>query len=182
MLELRLLGQFDLKIDGIRQEISSRPAQSLLAYLALNMDVPQRRERLAGLLWPNTLESSARNNLRQALWQLRRALAPCRCPVLHVDDIHLIFAPGEDVWLDTALVEAKSCEPTDREALLTAVEVYRGELLPGFYEDWVSLERERLYMLFEQKISQLLDLLIQSGEWPATLEWAGRWIALGRSP
>jgi DNA-binding SARP family transcriptional activator len=182
LLELRLLGQFDLKIDGVRQEIASRPAQSLLAYLALNQGVPQRRERLAGLLWPDTLETSARSNLRQALWQLRRALAPCQCPVLHADDIHLIFDPGEDSWLDTALIEAKSNEVCSTEELLTAVEAYRGELLPGFYEDWVLLERERLHTLFEQKITQLLDLLIQDSDWQATLEWAGRWISLGRIP
>lgn len=51
-----------------------RPAQSLLAYLLLNADKSIRREKLAGLLWPDSDEASARNNLRQALWRLRSVL------------------------------------------------------------------------------------------------------------
>ena len=46
--------------------IHARPAQSLLAYLLLN-PVAHRRERLAGLLWPDSTEANARRNLRQAL-------------------------------------------------------------------------------------------------------------------
>ena len=37
--------------------------------------------------------------------------------------------------------------------------VYRGELLPGFYDDWVTHERERLEALFEHKMQRLLDRL-----------------------
>lgn len=51
-LEFRLLGQFGVTLDGITVEISSRPAQALLAYLALNAGKSQRREMLAGLIWP----------------------------------------------------------------------------------------------------------------------------------
>ena len=67
MLEVRLLGQFSLQRDGQPLEIPSRPAQSLFSYLILNRDVSHRRERLAGMFWPDSLDSSARNNLRQAL-------------------------------------------------------------------------------------------------------------------
>ena len=75
MLEIRLLGQFDIRRDGAPVEIPSRPAQSLLAYLVLNPGVAHRREKLAGLLWPDATEANARSYLRKALWQVRKSLA-----------------------------------------------------------------------------------------------------------
>ena len=73
MFALRLLGQFDLRLDGRLVEIPSRPAQSLLAYLALTAGIAHRRERLAGLIWPDIPEVDARRNLRRALWHIRKA-------------------------------------------------------------------------------------------------------------
>ena len=66
MLQVRLLGQFDLRLRGAAVALPSRPAQSLLAYLLLNAGTPHRREKLAGLLWPDASESNARSNLRHA--------------------------------------------------------------------------------------------------------------------
>jgi hypothetical protein len=51
VLEIRLLGQFQVNLDGSAVEINSRPAQGLLAYLALNAGAAQRREKVAGLHW-----------------------------------------------------------------------------------------------------------------------------------
>ena len=67
MLQVRLLGQFKVEVDGMSIDIPSRPAQSLLAYLILSAGTAQRREKLAGLLWPDSSESNARSNLRHAL-------------------------------------------------------------------------------------------------------------------
>ena len=68
--------------------------------------------------------------------------------------------------------------PTDD--LLRALEVYHGELLPGFYDEWVEPERERLQALYEHALTLLLDRLVAEQRWPAVLEWADRWIALGQ--
>ena len=59
MLEVSLLGRFDVRLDGQSITIPSRAAQSLFAYLILNAGVVQRREKLAGLLWPDTTEARA---------------------------------------------------------------------------------------------------------------------------
>ncbi len=74
MLEVKLLGQFDVRRDGTPLVIPSRSAQSLLAFLLLNPGIAHRREKLAGLLWPDTPEDNARRSLRQELWRLRKAL------------------------------------------------------------------------------------------------------------
>ena len=53
--------------------VNTNRLQSLLAYLLLN-EAPQSREHVAFLLWPESVESQARTNLRQLLHHLRRAL------------------------------------------------------------------------------------------------------------
>ena len=55
MLQIWLLGQFDVRVDGKRAMIPTRAAQSLLAFLVLNAGTAQRREKLAGLLFPGII-------------------------------------------------------------------------------------------------------------------------------
>jgi hypothetical protein len=74
MLRVRLLGRFSVELDDEMVDVPSRPAQSLLAYLILNAGIALRREKVAGLLWPESTEANARSNLRHALWRLRKAL------------------------------------------------------------------------------------------------------------
>ena len=57
MLEVRLLGKFEVRVDGCPVEIQLRAAQSLLAYLLLNAGIDQRREQMAGLIWPDMTDA-----------------------------------------------------------------------------------------------------------------------------
>jgi DNA-binding SARP family transcriptional activator len=179
MLEVRLLGQFDVRLDGRHIDLPTRPAQALLAYLALHVGTRTRREQLAGLLWPDADEASARNNLRQALWRLRAALGAAS---LQADKITIAFEPSVDDRLDVLALTGNDPSASSTADLIDAVSAYTGELLPGFYDDWVALERERLRAVFERKIELLLDRLIEQRRWRDTVEWAERWIALGEIP
>src|SRR5213594_4357312 len=73
-LYIQLFGNFSL-LYGDQQitSFTTTRLQSLLAYLALHRDVPQQRQHLAFLFWPDATEAQARNNLRQLLHQLRQA-------------------------------------------------------------------------------------------------------------
>ena len=185
VLEVRLLGQFDLRIDGQHVELPSRPAQSLFAYLVLNSGTAHRREKLAGLFWPEANESNARSNLRHSLWRIRQAVGVGRrtdCGALLADNVSITFERQPGCWVDVITLEAGSGPDTSPEELLESLSVYGGELLPGFYEDWVLLERERIKAVFERKVQRLLDQLMAARRWPAVLEWGERWIALGQFP
>ena len=185
MLEIRLLGQFDLTRNSAPVEIPSRSAQSLLAYLVLNSGIAHRREKLAGLLWPDATEANARSYLRKALWQARKSMAAGTHggeEYLLADDISISFNPNADYWLDADAVRGKPTEAMPVEEQIEAVSAYQGELLPGFYEEWVNLERERLRAVFEQKMQVLLGRLVEEGHWAETLDWGERWIALGSTP
>jgi tetratricopeptide (TPR) repeat protein len=73
-------------------------------------------------------------------------------------------------------------EEVSVDELIYTVAVYTGELLPGFYDDWAVLERDRLKAVFEQQIKRLLDKLVEERRWEDLLHWGEYWIALGQVP
>jgi len=180
MLQVKLLGQFDVRRDGASIVISSRLAQSLFALLILNPGIAHRREQLAGILWSDTSDENARNNLRHELWRLRKALGADS--FIPSDDLSITFDSTTEYWLDAAVLARPSGNDTSVNDLTAALELYQGELLPGFYDDWVVGERERLHNVFEQKMARLLELLEQEQRVKEIGVWAERWIALGQSP
>ena len=182
MLEVRLLGAFEVKTGEGVVHISGRPEQSLLAYLILNSGIAHRREKLAALLWPDSPDDSARENLRHVLWRIRKALpsAP-KTEYLLADDLAIAFNASAEHWLDvTALKSAGECKSAD--ALLSALSVYRGELLPGFTDEWVILEREYLNYFFEHNMARLMSMLQSENRWLDILDWGERWLAFGQRP
>lgn len=178
MLELRILGQFEVRVDGEPIEIASRPAQSLFAYLCFHPHLQHRREKLAGMLWPDSDESNARSNLRHALWRLGEVVGKAS---FVADKLSISINPEADLWIDVAQFETTS-EDDPLDDVLAAVQLYRGELLPGFYEDWVELERERLRAAYDRKVERLISLLLDAGRWAAAIQWSERWIAQGHVP
>jgi WD40 repeat protein/DNA-binding SARP family transcriptional activator len=181
MLELRVLGQFEVRVNDGVVLLASRPAQSLLAYLALSAGTAHRREKLAGLFWPETDDDNARANLRHALWRIRKAVEAVRVGrgYLVSDELAVAFDAGADYWLDAGVLVA---DGDAVHALQNSLAVYRGELLPGFYDEWVAPERERLAAVFQRKMQRLLDRLAEDRRWTDVLEWATRWISVGHAP
>ena len=66
--------------------------------------------------------------------------------------------------------------------MIAALDLYRGDLLSGFYDDWIVLERERMRAIFDHLMAQLLERLQAEQRWHDVLEWGEHWIALGHSP
>jgi len=178
MLQIRLLGQFDIRVDGKRVTIPTRAGQSLFAYLAMTAGTPHRREKLAGTFWPDTTDENARKNLRQELWRIRKALASGQSSAndyLLAEELTLTFNRNTEYWLDVAQMERPEI---DLESLTANLSLYQGDLLPGFYDDWVVLERERVQAVFEARMEQLLEQLITAERWIAVQEWGERWLTL----
>src|SRR5512136_1415414 len=121
MLEVRLLGTFQIENAKKPIALSSRTAQSLFAFLILNAGTAYRREKLAGLLWPDTPEESARDYLRHALWRIRKALQSASAAAfLQADDLTIAFNSKSDYWLDVEeLRTADEAGPID--SLATAL-------------------------------------------------------------
>jgi DNA-binding SARP family transcriptional activator len=145
MLQIRLLGQFDVRAQGKRIVIPTRAGQSLLAFLVLNPGLEHRRERLAGMFWPDLPEDNARRSLRTELWRLRKAITPSEstnegasAEYLITNDIAIRFDPDSEYWLDALEFSHRAGEDAQkmdapREAIvyftraLNAVKVARDE-------------------------------------------------------
>src|SRR5437660_10115034 len=187
-LHLRLLGDFSLIYDD-RQvtSLNTMRMQSLLAYLVLHHDVPQQRQHLAFLFWPETTEAQARNNLRQLLHQLRQAL-PAVEQFLSADTHMLHWHPVTPFHLDIAEFEQtltladaatrQHDQPAQQAALEQADSLYRGELLPGCYDEWILPERERLRQRHLQALEQLLRLFEVQGDNVTAIRYGQRLIGL----
>src|SRR3972149_8264555 len=109
MLEVKLIGTFAIECDGKPVTISSRAAQSLFAYLILTAGTLHRREKLAGMFWPDVTEEKARAYLRHELWRIRKALPPkSKVDYLFADDMNISFDSSAEHWFDVTTLKSIS--------------------------------------------------------------------------
>ncbi|MGD8730816.1 MAG: BMP family ABC transporter substrate-binding protein [Anaerolineales bacterium] len=186
MLEIFVLGQFSLRKEGDLIVVPSRPAQSLFAYLALNPGLTHRREKLAGMLWPDGTEDNARRYLRSALWRIRKSFEEAGLDsdaYLMSSDIQMCLIEDAEYTLDAEqILERKNISKWSIEDLRERVALYKGELLPGFYDEWVVLERERIHAAYDQKMRLLVNAMLAERRWDDAIDWGERWIANGFAP
>lgn len=185
MLYLRLLGQFELSAEGKRIVLHSRGAEALFAFLALTIGQMLRREHVMGVLWPDMPEAEARRHLRQELWHIRQALTAHGVPsdrVVVADEFTVGLNREGPLHIDTLEFVQEPAEPDSVVEVMTRASLYRGELLPGFYDDWILPLRERFAALYEATMCDLMARLVESGRWHQVIEWAESWISIARSP
>ncbi len=182
-LHIRLFGDFSLIYgDEPVAGINTPRLHSLFAYLVLHRDAPQLRQHLAFLFWPDTSEAQARNNLRQILHQLRYAL-PDADRFLHADARTLGWRHDAAFFLDVAeferalaLADAVEREDDRRAALKRAADLYRADLLPSCYDEWIGAERERLRQRHRLALVRLIALLEAQRDHAEALRHAQRLI------
>ena len=119
-LSIALLGTFTVLLEGQPVSFGYDKLRALLAYLALEAAQPVRREKLAGLLWPDQSEQSAQDSLRQALSRLRQTLGDrqSNLPVLLVERETVQLPPSSDLWVDVRAFQ---------ESLASLFGSFRGE-------------------------------------------------------
>jgi len=147
--QVRLLGAVEA-FDGLQriERFPSRAVAALLARLALAPERAHPREELVELLWPGVALDVGRNRLRQALSTLKSLLEPAGMPghaVLQADRLAVRVVRG-----------ALGCDAHDFERELRAGRhaeaqaLWGGELMPGFYDEWIADERQRLDALHDR--------------------------------
>jgi TolB-like protein len=161
---LSLLGRFELSGPDGPADLPNKKLAGLLAYLACTAPTPQHREKLATLLWGSHFEAQARQNLRQALFRLRR--------VLGQDGL---IGDGEQIALAPGLID---CDVTRLEALIregsqaslaAAADLYKDRLLADVtvreetWADWVAGEQQRLESLALDAMIRHAEQELQSG-------------------
>lgn len=183
-LYIHLLGKFLLRSGdpGLSHSVSPR-LQALLAYLVLHRDAPQSRRQVAFLLWPESTESAAFTNLRAVLHQIRQII-PHVDRVIAADRSALRWVGQAACQVDVVNFEAALAEATraraadERAALATAVELYGGELLPGSYDDWLIVERDRLHERYAGALWRLVALLEEEHDYGPAIAYARRLVEI----
>jgi DNA-binding SARP family transcriptional activator len=142
--------------------------QRLVAHLSLSGR--PSRAAIVGDLWPDAREEQAHGSLRTALWRLHK-VAP---GLVHAAGDVLSLADG--VRVDVWELHDWARRVRDPRSHLDDVELadagLRGELLPGWYDEWVLLERETLRQLRMHALEAVSDRLTAAGRHSEALEAA----------
>lgn len=181
MIELRTLGATELRRDGVdvRSTLTQPKRLALLIYLRLAAPGAfVARDRLLALFWPESDDQRARNALRQSLHFLRRSLG---------DEV-VVTRAEQEVGIDPGRVVCDAVafeEALARDRLEEALELYRGDLLPGFHVDdtpelewWIDEKRAELARRAVDAAHALSESEEQRGALSAAVLWAGRRVAL----
>lgn len=136
------------------------------------------RDRLLALFWPESDPERARNALRQSLHFLRRSLGEGAVP----------SRSDREVGVDAGAVACDAVafrEAIGAGRLEQAVELYRGEFLPGFFvedapeiERWIDDQRAELARLAHRAAWTLCERHEARGEMAAALIWARKALAM----
>ncbi|MBZ5520644.1 MAG: bacterial transcriptional activator domain-containing protein [Acidobacteriia bacterium] len=168
-MTIRLFGQFSVCCgEKALEDLIPGKAKELLCYLLTHRERPIVRESLATILWDDCTTEHSRQYLRKALWQLQRILcrtAKSEGSILKIDSQWVSVNPDVEMWLDVKEFERAvyaplgspwSIDASHLEAVETAVNLYRGDLLEGWYQDWCLCERERLQNIYLVMLGRLV--------------------------
>lgn len=139
-LRIYLLGPLRIERDGAPLVLPRRKVELLLAYLLLHPE-PQTRDHLATLFWGDSSDAQARHSLRTALATVRKAIA---ADLLLTDREQVQRNPDFPCWVDLhdLLAVATELETISGDLLLAKLAWWQGDLLAGFYEEWLVFDRE----------------------------------------
>lgn len=165
---LNLLSEFQLLIED-RHVAVPHGVQRLLAFLAIAAR-PVARSRVAGQLWLDVPEWRALGNLRSALWRLRRISQPI---VRSIDDrLVLDSEVAVDLVELTQLTSTLAADPDPNSLARLPQVVAATDVLPGWEDEWIIVERERFRELRLHALERASEALLAGGNHSAAVQAA----------
>lgn len=167
-LRIQLFADFELFLDGESCPAIEKPRQkSLLAYLAFNQGKAQSRAHLAFIFWPDSEEKQALTNLRNLLHGIRQAL-PEIDRFLKIDKQNICLRDDAECQVDVARFKEELAAKKPE----SAVEIYKGSLLPKFHDEWLESEREDLRQKFDNALSALIKNQSNANNLPQAIRYS----------
>lgn len=165
-----------MEFDGAPWSFRTPPrCMALLALLAFARGRSSARASLAAALWPEELDSEARANLRRHLHSVQRALPTIDGIEWLVTDTRSVRLNEEaPLWNDLEAFETAVADPARR---VEAIELYRGDLLEGSFEESLLADRERLRSLYLDACRDELLAARQSLDYVAATRYVERILA-----
>lgn len=186
-LRIHLFGGFLLERGGVAlPPIASRAGRSLFAYLVMHRGRPLQRDLLAGSFWAELPEGRARRRLSHTLWQIQDVINDGQLSHLTVTPDTLAFDTTTPYVLDVEefdrIFDASRLSrrgpspgpPVDAAALRTCVELYRGDFLAGFFDDWAVADQDHYRQRYLVALSRLVDVTKANGAYEEALAYARR--------
>ncbi len=176
MRSLYLFGYCRIESETGPVHLPTRKVESLLAYLVLRPE-EHTREQLAALFWGDVSDTQARASLRNALAILRRQLGE---ELLLTDRDTVQLNPAFPLWVDaldfqvqaTQFLSAPSPDPSAVD-----IELYTGDLLMDFYDNWVLADRERYRDLYLDTLLRRVEEMRSRSEYERAIEFAHKVLA-----
>lgn len=194
-LSISLIGPFQASLNGRPVDgFRTSKVQALLIYLLVSAvgEQAQRvaREQVMTMLWPEMPQKSARTNLRQTLYQLRKLIPEAHSatgepvPFIHSDRQHIWVSSHAYYQLDIVTF-AELLNEGRPEQLAQAVDLYRGDFLADFYledsnefESWAAGWRSRLHRQVLDALERLVEVHLESGDPDQAATYARRQLQL----
>ncbi len=169
VIKAKLFGIPTVMKDNEQINFPYRKAEALFYYLLVKKQAS--RDTLVNLLWSDTSEKSAKKNLRNAIYIIRKTIdeevliSPKRTIIKLNDDINYII--DIDIFLN-----AKDND---------FIEIYKGEFLEGFYakdannfEQWKSEIRNYYRDIYINKLHKIVDLKIKKNQLKCAEEFCNK--------
>lgn len=144
ILKFKLFGNPQIYLDDEPVFFSFSKINALLYYLAVNPVIS--RDEIAGLLWPNKSEQSARKNLRNTIYQANKAL-----------DAEYIVSPNKSILQLNETLLVQSDVSRFMEDPENNLDEYQEEFLKGFFlkdSENFDLWATKMSNFYEQKFMQ----------------------------
>jgi DNA-binding SARP family transcriptional activator len=187
-LAVCLLGRFRLFRRGqLLEGWHGSKTPRVVRYLFAQRGRPVPRDVLIDLFWPDVDPETARRNLHQAIYVVRKALRAACDPnqlILFADEAYAVNTSA-GMWCDADEFEAcaRAGRRAERElreehaiaAYESAERSYGGEFLEDSpYEDWTIAERDRLRLVYLDVANRLAELKLAKGDVEAALDLSRR--------
>lgn len=175
-VEVRMLGSFELRVDGIT--VAASPGHRGFAVLRYLLSSPRHaaaRDEILEQFWPDVAPEVARNRLQVAVSGVRRALREVTtASIVEYHHGGYGIAPGVDLVIDVegfeqALATAHAAERQGRgddalAAYAAAARTYRGDFAADApYEQWTLLTRETLRLRYVDALDRMSRLQLDAG-------------------
>jgi DNA-binding SARP family transcriptional activator len=140
--------------------------QRLIALLAVS--AAKARRYLSGTLWPDLAEDQASACLRSSVWRTQR-VAPGLLRTSN-STIELVVGTHIDARAFVQVAQELLRDPSDDTLARCAQQAMWEDFLPGWYEDWVLTERERLRQLQLHVLEEIAVQLAVRGYYAAAVD------------
>ncbi len=150
-IQVTLFREFNVIVDGEYYFVKNRKARELLAYLISQNGTPFNKLSLAEILWPQTSQSQAMDNLYKVINFLKQS------PFTLINSRGKIQLDLSVIQCDTFMFEKYYGDRHNIESARKAIELYEAPFLFEEYYEWTATKEA----FYEIKYFEMLDNIVQ---------------------